>query len=70
MTCMSARKSSKFDQIPPPSGELDALEHLKKFPIALQWEKGVCTFPHDIHKSLDEFEIWPDPIMDHRVSCP
>ena len=21
----------------------------------------------DIHKSLDEFEIWPDPIRDHRV---
>ena len=23
----------------------------------------------DIHKSLDEFEIWPDPIRDHRVCC-
>ena len=23
----------------------------------------------DIHKSLDEFEIWPDPISDHRVCC-
>ena len=23
-----------------------------------------------IHKSLDEFEIRPDPIRDHRVSCP
>ena len=23
----------------------------------------------DIHKSLDEFEILPDPIRDHRVSC-
>ena len=23
----------------------------------------------DRHKSLDEFEIWPDPIRDHRVSC-
>ena len=22
----------------------------------------------DIHKSLDDFEIWPDPIRDHRVS--
>ena len=22
----------------------------------------------DIHKSLDEFEIRPDPIRDHRVS--
>ena len=23
----------------------------------------------DIHKSLNEFEIWPDPIRDHRVCC-
>ena len=23
----------------------------------------------DIHKSLDEFEIQPDLIRDHRVSC-
>ena len=23
-----------------------------------------------LHKSLDEFEIWPDPTMDHRGSCP
>ena len=23
----------------------------------------------DIHKSLDEFEIRPDPIRGHRVSC-
>ena len=23
-----------------------------------------------IHKSLDEFEIWPDPTTDHRISCP
>ena len=23
----------------------------------------------DIHKSLGEFEIWPDLIRDHRVSC-
>ena len=24
----------------------------------------------DIHKSLNEFEIWRDPTMDHGVSCP
>ena len=24
----------------------------------------------DIHKSLDEFKIWPDPTSDHRVTCP
>ena len=23
----------------------------------------------DIHISLGEFEIWPDPIRDHRVCC-
>ena len=24
----------------------------------------------DMHKSLDEFEFWPDPTTDYRVSCP
>ena len=24
----------------------------------------------DIHKSLDEFEIWGDSTMDYGVSCP
>ena len=24
----------------------------------------------DIHKSLNEFEIWQDPTMDCRVGCP
>ena len=24
----------------------------------------------DIHKSLHEFEIWPDPTTDNGVSCP
>ena len=24
----------------------------------------------DIHKSLDEFEIWPDSTKDYGVSCP
>ena len=41
-------------------------------------KNGVATFSQlfliilagkdDIHKSLDELEIWPDPIRDHRVS--
>ena len=30
----------------------------------------MLTGDDDIHKSLDEFEIWPDPTKDHRVSCP
>ena len=24
----------------------------------------------DIHKSLDEFEIWQNPTMDYGVGCP
>ena len=46
-------------------------------------EKGVITFSglfligsflilagyHDLHKSLHEFEIWPDLAMDYGVSC-
>ena len=24
----------------------------------------------DIHKSLDEFEIWPDQTTDYGISCP
>ena len=30
----------------------------------------ILTGNDDIHKRLDEFEIWPDPTTDHRVSCP
>ena len=26
--------------------------------------------PYDIHKSLDEFDIWQDSTMDYGVSCP
>ena len=32
-TCMKAQRSSKFDQIQPPTAELAALECLKKIPI-------------------------------------
>ena len=30
----------------------------------------ILTGNDDIHKSLDEFEIRPDPTPDHRASCP
>ena len=30
----------------------------------------ILTGNDDIHKSLDELEIRPDPTTDHRVSCP
>ena len=38
-TVMRSRMSSKFSKIQPWSGELTALERLKKIPIDLQWER-------------------------------
>ena len=73
----------EFGLIGPPTEELAALERLKKIPIDLYLGKCCCLFfsailyqilfilagNDDIYKSFDEFEIWPDLIMDHRVSC-
>ena len=67
--------SSKFSQIGPLTAELAALERLKKSPYTYNGKNGVATFfsavldrihfmlagYDDIHESLDEFEIWPDP---------
>ena len=83
MPCMRARMSSIFGLIGPLTAELAALERLEKIPIDLYWGKRCCHFfsatlkqilfilagNDDIYKSLDEFEIRPHPIMDHRVSC-
>ena len=83
MTCMRARTSSNFGLIGPPTAELAALERLKKSPWTYIGEKWCCFFfsailyqilfilagNEDIYKSFDEFEIRPDLIMDHRVSC-
>ena len=83
MTCMRARRSSKFGQIRLLTAELAALKRLKKIPIDLLWQKWCCHLfsaildqiffilagNDDIHKSLDDFEIRPDPIIDHRGSC-
>ena len=44
MTCMGAKRSSKFSQIRPPTAELAALEHLKKNPHRLIMGKRVATF--------------------------
>ena len=30
----------------------------------------MLTGNDDIHKSLDEYEIQPDPTTDHKDSCP
>ena len=68
--------SSKFGKIRPCTTELAALEHLKKNPIDLQWRKRhhqifsaifhlilfILAGNEDMHRSLDEFEIRPDPI--------
>ena len=71
---MRARTSPNFSLIGPPTEELAALERLK-IPIGLYWEKLCLHFfsavldrtlfifagNNNIHESLDEFEIQPDP---------
>ena len=76
VTCMRARRSSKFGQIRPLTAELAALERLKKSPWTYNGKKWCCQFfsavldrihfilagNDDIrYDELDEFEIWPDP---------
>ena len=43
MTCMRVQRSSKFDQIRPPTAELAALERLKT-PQTYNGKNGVATF--------------------------
>ena len=82
MTCMRARRSSIFCQMGLLTAELAALERLHKphrlimgklvlpiFSAILDQILFILAGNDDIHKSLDEFEIWLDPIRDHRVSC-
>ena len=71
MTCMRARMSLNLGMIGPLTAELAALERLK----GLLWEKQCLHFfsaflnrillilagNDNIHESLDEFEIRPDP---------
>ena len=74
MTFMRARRSSKFGQIRLLTAELSALERLKKpyrhimgiwcyhfFLAILDRIPFILAGNGDIHESLDEFEIWPDP---------
>ena len=79
MTYMRAWMSSKFGQIRLLTAELAAIERLKKSP---KTNMGKMVLPYFsailgpilfilagkdyIHKSLDEFEIRPDLIRDHR----
>ena len=74
--------SSKFGEIRPWTTELDALERLKKKSHRLIMEKimslhfsaifHLILFIHagneDMHKSLDEFGIRPDPTTGFHVN--
>ena len=75
MKCMRARTSSNFGLLGPLAAELAALERLKKSPLAYNGKNYVSTFfsavldripfifagNDNMHGSLDEFEIRPDP---------
>ena len=73
MTCMRAWMSSTFGRIRPHTLELAALERIKKshrlimgktmsshFLCNFDWILFIFAGNEDMHKSLNEFEIWPD----------
>ena len=59
MTYIRAWMSLKFGQNRPWTAE-----------VVLDGILFILTGNDEIHKSLDEFEIQPDPTTDHRASCP
>ena len=73
MTCTRARTSSNFGLSGPPTAELAALERLKKshrkmgkrcllfFSAVLDRILFMLAGNDNIHESLDEFDIRPDP---------
>ena len=74
MTCMRARTSLHFVLLGPQTGELATLERLKKSPRLIMGKRCLHFFSavldrilfilagnDNIHESLDEFEIRPDP---------
>ena len=75
MTCMRAWMSLKFGQ----SGLLVSMatDRVIMEKMVLPLFLG-CFYPilfilagnDDMHESLEEFEIWPDPTTDCGVSCP
>ena len=81
---MRSWMSSKFGKIRPWTAELAALEHLKKIPIDLQWERCcehssafisdqiffILACKKDNYKISDEVEIQQDSTMDCEVACP
>ena len=73
MTCMRARRSSKFGQIRLLTAKLAAHRLIMGkwgchfFSAILDQILFILAGNDDIHKSLDEFKIWPDRIRYHRV---
>ena len=82
---MRSRMSSKFGKIQPWSGELTALERLKKSPLTYNgkdvvnaldsaiisdWIFFIFAGNKDSNKSSDEFEIQQDSTIDWGVTCP
>ena len=68
-TCMKARMSSNFGQIPTPTPELSALARLKG-PFIFDRIFFILAGNEDTHNISDEFEIRPDRTKDCGVSCP
>ena len=74
-TCIKAWMILKFDQILRLVFMATDSDKFEKrcchfFSVVLDGILFILRGNDDIHKSLDEFEIRPDPTMDHRVSCP
>ena len=64
ITCMRARASLNFGLIGIPTAELAAPESLRKPPLFsafLNWILFIFAGNDNIHESLDEVEIQPDP---------
>ena len=81
MTCMRAQTSLNFGLIGLPTAELAALERLKNphrlitgkrclhfFSAFLNRILFILAGNDNLHESLDEFEIWPNPIAGSMVT--
>ena len=67
--------SSKFGQMRPlVSMATDRVQWEKRchhiFSNVFDRNHFILAGNNDIHKSLNEFEIWRDPTMDYGVGCP
>ena len=77
MTCMRARRSSKFCQIRPPTAELAALERLEKNHYTYNGKNGVATFSQLLlirsFSYLQVMMAYNDAITGHlsceKISC-